>query len=341
MRRLGDDLFVAGDAVAWQQATPGDAALVGRTVEAGGKVGGDAMLAGRNVEVAATIGQDLYAAGGAIRVTGTVGDSARLAGGEVTIAPAASIDGGASLAGGRVTIDGRIGRYASVAAGATRVNGRIDGDLTVAGGELALGPQAVVQGRLAYRGPQPAQIAAGAQVQGGIDQPRADASSGSSVWMLWWGAAWIVGWVAAGAVLLVAAPRVTRRVTDALRARPLASSLFGLLLLLGLPLLIVLLMVTVIGVPLGLLSIALYLVLVPIGTLASAAALGDWALARRGASARTSRRVLAMALALVVLFALALVPYVGWLVWMLSVLFGIGAIALAFARGRRDAALPA
>ena len=168
VRRLGDDLFIAGRDVALRDATPGDAALAGQNVDVKAEIGGDTMVAGRRVALGAAIRGDLYAAGDRVRLNGAVGDSARIAGRMVSIGPAAAIEGGATLAGSNVAIDGRIGRYATIAAASTQVNGRIDGDLDVSGGELVLGPQAVVQGRLHYRGRQPAQIAPGAQVKGGI-----------------------------------------------------------------------------------------------------------------------------------------------------------------------------
>ena len=148
--------------------------------------------------------------------------------------------------------------------------------------------------------------------------------------------AWTVGWIIAGSVLLAAAPRVTRRVTQSLRERPLASSLVGILLLLAVPLACVLLLVTVVGIPLGLISIALYLVLLPLGFLATAAALGDAVVERKGAPAHTSRRVLAVVVAIALMAALLFLPWLGWLVALLAVLFGVGAITLAFVAGRRQ-----
>jgi cytoskeletal protein CcmA (bactofilin family) len=331
-QRLGDDVYLSARNVAMHAAVPGDAVVAGGRVVVAGRVGGDALAAGGSVRIDASVGQDLYAAGGTVRVAGAVGGAARLAGGHVTLAPEADIAGGVTVAAGRVTIDGHLRRYALVSAGRTEVNGRIDGDLRVVGGSLVLGPNAVVQGRLDYRGAEPLRMAPGAQVQGGIAEAAAHTPGGVPLAVR---IAWVVGWIVAAAVLLALAPRAARRVTQTLRAKPVVSPLLGLAWLVGLPLVAVLLIVTVVGIPLGVFAIAALMALIPLGGLAAAAGLGDSVVERRG-PAKTWQRVLATALALLLLFALARLPYIGWLVWLLAPLFGIGAIALAGFGARRS-----
>jgi hypothetical protein len=334
-RRFGDDIYLSGRDVALREAVPGDAVLAGGRVAVLERVGANALVAGGSVSIDASVGQDLYAAGGEVRVAGPVGDSARLAGGRVTVARDADIGGALTAAGARVVLDGHVRRYALVSAGRTEVNGRIDGDLRVVGGELVLGPNAVVQGRLDYRGAESLRRAPGAQVRGGIAEAAMHAQHGVPRGVL---VAWVIGWIIAAALLLALAPRASRRVTQVLRARPIAAPLLGMALLVGLPLLELLLVVTLVGLPLGVLVAAAWLALATLGCLAAAAALGD-AVVERRAPARTGPRALAAALALLVLFALARLPYVGWLVWPLALLFGAGAIALAAFGARRS--LPA
>lgn len=335
-QRFGNDVYLHGSEVAMRTAVPGDAVIAGGRVDVTGDVGGDALVFGGAVNIESSVGQDLYAAGGEVRVAGPVGESARLAGGRVIIASDADIAGGVTVAGGQVTLDGRVRRYALIGAGRIEVNGQIDGDLRVVGGELSLGPNAVIQGRLDYRGAEPPRIAPGARVQGGVAETAADTDDS-----LWSGAsvAWLVGSIVAGVVLLALAPRVSRRVTQALRARPVISPLLGVALFVGLPLVAVLLMITVVGIPLGLLAIVVLMALILLGYLATAAALGDALVERRG-PAKTWQRLLATALALLVLFVLGQLPYVGWAVWLLALLFGSGAIALAVLGARRSRPVP-
>lgn len=330
-QRFGNDLYVAGSRVAVQTAVAGDAVAVGGRVAVTGRIGADALLAGGAISVESAVGEDLYAAGGEVRVASAVGDKARLAGGHVIIAPDADIAGGVTAAGGRVTVDGHVRRYALISAGRVEINGRIDGDLRVAARELSLGPAAVVQGRLDYRGAKPLQMAPGAQVQGGIDEAAPAARGGPSPAAL---AAGLVGGAVSAAVLVALAPGAWRRVSQALRARPVVAPLLGLALLVVLPLAIVLLMISVVGIGLGLLALLALIALILLGTLASAIAVGDLLVERRG-PAGTWLRMLAAMVWVLVLFGLGYLPYVGWLVWLLLLLFGTGAIVLAIARAGR------
>ncbi len=335
--RFGDDVYISGGRVTLQQPVPGDAAAAGGRVTLSADVGGDALLAGGELRIGSRVAQDLYAAGGDVEVTGTVGQNARLAGGRVTIAPDAHVAGGVTVFAGELTIDGHVGGYVLVSAGRTQVNGRIDGELRVVGGELALGPQAVVTGRLVHHGATPARIAPGAQVDGGVDDSTASqAQQGSGAGLVMAGV-WLLGWIVAAAVLLALAPQASRHVAQTLRARKLLSPLIGVALMLGLPTLALMLLITVVGIPLSLLTGLLLLALMLLGALATAMALGDAVVERRG-PARTGARILATALALLLLFALGWLPYVGWLVWLLAVLCGAGAIALAAFGARRPAA---
>lgn len=336
-QRIGDDIYSAGRQVAVDTEVPGDAMAAGGRVALSGRVGGDAVAAGGAVTIASRVGHDVYAAGGEVRITGTAGGNARLAGGRVTIGPTANIAGGVTIAGGRVTLDGHVRRHALVRAGRTEVNGRIDGDLRVTGGELFLGPNAVVQGRLDYRGTAPPHFARGAQVQGGVAEIATPSQRRLLRGVL---VVWLIGTLVAGVALLALAPRASRRVTQALRASPVASPLLGMALIAGLPLAALLLMITVIGIPLGALALLVLMALILLGSLTTAAAIGDALVERRG-PARMWQRALATALALLILFALGQLPYVGGVVWLLALLFGAGAIGLAGWRARRIPAAPA
>lgn len=340
IRQAGDDVFIAGPKVSWQEKSAGAVLAAGGEVMLAGNVGADAVAAGGNVTVRSNVAGDLYAAGGQLRIAGTVAGDARLAGGEITIDPGARIGSGATLAGGRVLLGGRVGSYAQIAAGRTEVNGTVGGDLNVSSGALVIGPNAHIDGRLTYRGPQPPQIADGARIAGGVNHITTETGARWLAPFAIIGAIlWFIGWIIAGALLIGLAPVAVRRVTDAMRGRAWQSLLFGFLLFVLVPIVAGVLLFTVIGTPLGLLLAVAYLLLLPLGYLAGAAAIGDWTIdrMRRTASPGTAQRILAFALALLLLTLLIAVPIVGWLLAWLVVLLGIGAIVLALRGERRPA----
>jgi len=106
--------------------------------------------------------------------------------------------------------------------------------------------------------------------------------------------------------------------------------LVGLVVLVVTPVAIALLLVTMIGIPLALVLLALYLLEVPLGYLAGAATIADAVAMRVPALAAASgRRALALAIALLVLFLVKRVPYLGPVVVFIVLIAGMGGILLA------------
>jgi predicted acyltransferase (DUF342 family) len=343
-RRLGDDVFMAGGHLQMAEAIAGDEFLAGGTIATSGAVRGDQVAAGGRLDLGSNVDGGLYAAGGRVLLEGKVGRNARIAGGDVEIGPEADVQGGVTVCGGRVEINGHVGKYLQVGAGRTRIDGHIGGDVHVASGELNLGPGAIIDGTLTYYGPQPATVAAGAQIKGGMqyverkrwghgvrtEMPR---GFGVGAWL------WLIGWIVAGSVLLALWPGFTRAVADIALRRPWIALVTGFVVLVCAPIAVLLLMITVIGIPLALLAICLYAALLPLGYLASAATIGEWALSRmrHGAEIVMRQRILMLIGVLVVLFALTRVPWLGGIVKSLAVLVGVGGLVMAAAARHREA----
>lgn len=329
---LGSDLFAAASTVRPAQAVAGDALLAGREVDSTVPVGGDLVVAGAELQIAGTVGHDLYAAGRRVRLEGAVTDNARVAGNEVIVARVAHFGGGLSLAAQRVEFDGQARGYLSAAAATIRINGQVDGNVDVAGGDLELGPQAVIGGRLTFRGPRPPVLASGSRVTGGVQfipqQPARTARYRGLLRPAAW--VWLLGWMIAGGVLIAMWPAFTRAASETTASRALQALGVGVLALVVTPAVILVLFVTMLGVPLALLLLAAYLLILPLGYLTAAAAISDRALLRlRGAGGRNGQRAMILALTLLVLFIITRLPLLGPLLRLLLLLWGLGGLVLA------------
>lgn len=321
-QRYGDDIYASGGRVALQTESSGDAVVAGGRVSVTGRIGGDAMLAGGNINIDSNVEGDLYAAGGEVKLSATVTNDARLAGGSIVVTPEARVNGSLAIFGGRITLEGQVGEYVLISGGRIYVNGAINGDLRVTAGELSLGPNAVVQGQLHYRGNRPPTIDPAATVVGGISAPRVDAGDGVS-----WG--WFIlllfSTIVVSAVWLLVASGAARRISNEIRAHPVYALGIGIAVLVVTPLPIVLLMISVVGVPLAFLLLSTFLVLVILGYVSTAVVLGDLVV-ERSAPATRRKRILATVVALLALHLLALLPYIGWLVWPIAVAIGVGGV---------------
>jgi hypothetical protein len=341
-RRLGEDLFMAGGDLRIAEAIPGDAILAGGRIVTSGSVRGDEVVAGGQLELGASVDGGLYAAGGRVRLDGKAARNARIAGGEVTIGPEADVRGGLSVGGGQVEVNGHVGKYLQVAAGRTGIDGHIAGDVEVASGELNVGPGAVIDGALTYSGPQPAFVAPGAQIKGGLHyierrhwgyggHTGLRHGFGVGAWL------WLFGWMIAGGILLALWPGFARAVTEVVLHRTWMALLLGFIVLVCVPVAILLSILTIVGIPLALLGVCLYLLLFPLGYLATAAAIGESLLARLrpGTELFTRQRVLMLLAVLVALFVLTRVPVMGGILRFLVMLVGIGSLVMAAAARHR------
>jgi hypothetical protein len=339
--RVGNDVFLAGSNVGLTDGSPGDAILAGAWVSSSGAVQGDEVASGGEVTLGADVDGALYAAGGHVQLDGKVAHNARIAGGHVEISPEADVQGGLTIGGGEVAVDGRVGKYLQVGAGSTRIDGHVGGDVDVASGELDIGPDAVIDGVLTYYGPQPANVASGAVIHGGthyVERKHWGPAGhhrrfSAGAWI------WLAGWIVAGSVLLALWPGFSRSVSEAAQRQPGIALLLGFAVLVCVPVALVLLTITIIGIPLALLLFLFYLLLLPLGYLASAAAIGEWLLARlrRGAAILTRERIFMLIGVLIVLFVLTRVPVLGGALRILLVIAGIGSLVVASAARRRAA----
>lgn len=303
--RSGDTVVVEeGESVDGFTATSG-------TVIVRGTVNGDLEAFTGNVIISGTVTGDVTAFTGNVRISGTVEGNVEAFGGNVF-----------------VTGDGQIGNNLDAAAGTVSIRGTINGNANVGAGTLTLGPNAQIGGDLSYDAEL---INQGATISGELT--RTDALS---IGPLPQTSGWLVtgfGFLAnllLGVVLLLALPGFTSRVATRVTETPVASVAIGLLVLIGVPIVLVLLAITVIGIPLTLVGAILYVISLWVATVLGAFALGAWGLSLMDIRNRWA----GLLVGLVLVAALGFVPIVGSLFTFVLVLLGLGAMGLGFRRHR-------
>ena len=335
-----EDLYLAGGSVYSLGRVDGDLVVAGGQVEIEKEITGDVLAAGGSISVRARVRDDLRAGGGHVSINGTIGDDAIVAGGRVLIAPTASVGGRAWLAGGNVEVYGKVGRQLRAAGGNIVVSGEVKGDVELIGGSIEIGPGAVIDGNLSYRSRNEARIDPGATIRGSVtrlEMPLRERDERAFA-----GAARIglyLSLIVTAIVLLLVFPSAASGAARAIRTAPWKTLGLGIALLAATPLVIVLLAVTLLGVWLALLLLAAYLALLLTGFLTGVLAIGDfalgWIVKRRKAT--TGLRVLSIVAALVALWIVGFIPFLGGLVCFAVLMFGLGGLALYLCRGYVDA----
>jgi hypothetical protein len=230
------------------------------------------------------------------------------------------------VADGDVTVRGTVDGDVIVADGDVTIRGRVTGDVVTIAGTAILGRRAQVDGDVSYADKDP-QVASGAKVGGKVKKFKGN-GIGTAVKIGIWVAV-TVSTLVLGLLLLLLFPKAADAVARTSKVRTGLSILVGVLAFLLVPALGVVLLITVVGIPLGVGLLLAVLPLYGLAYTASAFVVGRLIL-------KKSARILAFVVGLVILRALALIPFAGALVWVLATIFGLGALLAAALRARRS-----
>lgn len=330
-RTVDDDLLLLCDEAVVAGTVRGDLYFAGRSLTITGRVDGDVFGLGNDINMEGSVGLSLRGAGQSVRISGDLGRGLAAAGETVSVLPGGSVGGSVTMGGDRLSISGPVG--GSVLAGGSRleVDAPIEGDLKFTGGTLYLGSGAAIAGDGQYTGPAEPEREPGAPRVGWTKPEPEEASVWDEVMRIVtrWGMGLAFGLVL---VLLVSGPLGAMA---AIGGRPVAPLLVGLLLFVGLPFAAILLAITFIGLPLAFALGMLYLFLLYASRVVAAMVIGQAIL---GLASSNVQRIGRIALGLGILVLAVEVPYIGGVVGLLVMFFGLGAFGLWVWRSRRPAA---
>jgi hypothetical protein len=265
-----------------------------------------------------------------------------VAGGEYVLRSGETLNGNLLVLGGNSTLEqgSRLNGSLNVIGGTIDANGEIVGDIWVAGGNIDLGPNALVRGSAIINGGN-LDRAPGAQITGGVtsnapfvgpifEGPVVIPVFTISPWMLF-------GWLLVkslllamlAAVVVMILPEQVKRTARAVVEQPIGAGLVGLAVMLLAPIVLVLFAITIIGIPVTIVLAAALIVAVMFGWIALGVELGQ----RLDDSLKLKiepvlRAALGTFVLVVVVGAIDLIPIIGWLATAVVSAFALGGVAL-------------
>lgn len=261
---------------------------------------------------------------GSIVVRGTVtGDISGVAG-TIHVAEDGRVEGSISGAAGDVRIDGAVGGDVNIGAGYVRVDGRIDGDARIGAETIVLGPNADIGGEFRYDAVKFTQDPAATVAGGVVEDSNLRDSVGAFTLPNWvaWGYSLLAN-LLLGAILLALFPAFSARLAGRVSDEPAKTGGIGLLTLVGGPILLALIAITIIGIPLAVLGAIAFGLGIWVGVVYGQYAVGAWVLRRAG----RDDRWIALVVGLVGFAILGAVPVLGGLFVFGALLLGLGALA--------------
>lgn len=353
---FNDDLYVFGSDILVIDDIIGDLVMAGGQIDVDGNVAQDLMAAGGMVRLNGDIGDDARIGGGTVTVTGEIGDDLIAAGGQIYIKDSAQVGGVLVLTAGTLEISGDVGNGAILNAGNITISGQIDGDVNIEGVErLRITDSAVITGNLVYSSPNRASISDKAEIGGEVKETivereryfeEIDARTPWAVFTATYIGGRIIAFLSLfvlGIILILAMPGFFQKFNDRMKSTLGYCVGGGAIVLFGVPIaamivffISILLFITIIGSGIGIAAMAsnvimliVYGLLIYLSTIFLSYLLGRVILSKTSLNMeKYGWKVLAYLIGLVIIMIVFSIPFVGWLLRFVGILFGLGGLAL-------------
>jgi cytoskeletal protein CcmA (bactofilin family) len=325
------DYFAMGGNVEISGTVTGDVYVLGGQIFIDGSVKGDVLACGGHVEISGQVENDVRLLAGQASISGRVGSNVTAVGASINLSPSAQIGGNIVCVAGNADIASTVKGEAHLSASFLRLSGDIGKQVFAYVGGFRITSKARIGENLDYRSSEEAIIDPEAKiggqvlyhpslvhriVEGSFFQKLVISSKIAGILMNYF-YTFVIGWI-----LLRLFPTKVESALNALTYHPVKALTFGALVLIALPLMSLLLLISILGVPFALTLIAINVATFYTAKIfsiiwASEAALHYFKI-RMG-------RLKAFALGLVVYFLFIQIPYLGFLMVLAALLFGLGA----------------
>ncbi|WP_440947948.1 hypothetical protein ACSAZL_06795 [Methanosarcina sp. T3] len=315
------NVFGGGDSLQIDPDIPGDLVLGGSRLEINGNVMDDFIGAGGELIINGDVSGNIIAMGGSIRVNGNVGGDLVAAGGQIFLSKDSTVEGDIMLAGGDVTLNGIVNGNGSVSAGTlqTGEDFELKGNLELEaenypsdlgdkiGGNLSIVPQT------------------------GRQDQYAGGDKGFSIVFFLIG---LLATLALGFILIYTFPDFVTELAEIVGGSALKAGLLGFLLLIFIPVLSFVLLLTILGWSLSLLLMLLLTLAVLIATVPVKLFAGEMIYTK--VFKKEAGNMIYYLAGAVVFSILYEIPYLGWLIQLIALLVGLGALGIWLSKVARQ-----
>jgi hypothetical protein len=331
--------FAIGKSVEISGIVNGDVYALAGDVIIDGVVNGDVLVCGGSVDIGGKVTQNCRLLGGQVLISGAIGNNVTAISGNLQVLPSAVIGGSLVITAANVDLTARVGSEVTVVASNLRLSGDLEKGLQAYVGQMRITSKAVIKGCVEYKSGSPAWIESGASIGGEVVRHPSfvhELVEGTWIHGLLLGSkvlAILMNFIytfVVGVLLIKLFPRNLEAALEALRKTPGKALLYGMMLLILLPLAALILLMTILGVPFALALIAANIIGFYTAKIYSIFWASDFLFKKINFK---PNRLLGLFYGMVVYFALAAIPIFGFFVAFAAMLFGLGAGVLA--QGKR------
>ncbi|MFC1929858.1 hypothetical protein ACFLW6_03235 [Chloroflexota bacterium] len=327
---IDDDLYLASNRIVINGTVNGDVLCVGDEIEVNGKINGSIMAIGSTINIDGHVTHAVRVAGDTINIRGSIGGDLVIAGDEVDLTSAGEIGRDLVFAASNIDINTPIGSRIKGYGGRVHLNDGVIGDVELGVDRLTIANTANIQGNLIYTSKNEANIESGAQIGGTVNHKVPEVKEPIIPKLgVWVKVIAFLMTLITGIVIVLIAPIRAQAVAASIKRKPLLSLGWGAILLFATPIAAIVTFITVVGVPVGLIGLTLYGIAIYLSQIALGLFIGYWIISSFGKVDSRGVLIGAFALGFSVLTLIKLIPFVGFPIWLATVLFGIGAMAMS------------
>lgn len=294
------------------------------TVDKDRTVNDNFFVAGSNINIKGVVTKDLFAAGSNINLSGKIDKNAFLAAGQVYIDGTVGGDLYAGAGTLELTKDSVVEGDVIASGGTIKIDGKVNGKIYAGTGTLIFGTNAMVKGETIYASNTEAKITNGAQL-GKITQKTTPSMDKTKIFVnsLWAKFFSLLSIILIGIILIMLFPKWVTKLAIEIKENFWKSLGWGLITLVGIPLLMILCMVIVIGLPLAFIIFGIYIILIYLAKIFVGLAIGRFILSDKAAP------IWSLTLGLIILEILTIIPFIGGWVGFVVILLGLGAFVMS------------
>ncbi len=336
-----NDLIVAGPSVRIDGTVEGDVIAFTRSLTVTGHVTGDVIAFAGGATIDGTVDGNVRVISHSLILQGTIGKNISVIANTLELGSKGNVGGEALVLATDADIDGKIQRDLLGLLGRGDLDGLIGGEAWIRGGSLEVASTAEIRGPATFEGPQQPIVETGAKLASPIRTEitqEVRRNRGSAVRVAVRAVFGYAAAVGVGILLLIVFPGFFRATLREAGSIGLPIGIGSLALITGAFLLILGILLLFVGVSAGVAGMMAYAPILYIAQVFVGAWLGNRI---RGESPDNTGAVIGrMALGLLIIRLVELVPVLGGLVWLAVLLWGTGAVLLAFYRMSRVESAP-
>ena len=299
-----------------------------------GDVQGDVLALGGSVEISGVVGNNIRVLGGQVTLSGDVEKNITVLTGNFQVMPSADLKGNLVCIAGNADIASSVAKDVMVYASNLRVSSELHSNLEAFVGQFRLTSKAVINGNVIYASNTVAMVDPAAKILGQVTYESSYVSrffEGSWIKGLLFGskvATLLMNFfysLITGLILIRLFPKTVDCALQALETEHWKALIYGLVLLILLPLASLILLMTILGAPFALTLIAFNIIGFYTAKIFTILWVSHGVFHKFGVKASRS---LSLCLGLVAYFVLTSIPIFGTIVALITMLFGIGAAVI-------------